>query len=89
MKPITEEQLTDTNEALNLIDARADILHSLCEATRDVGEYTSSGKPQEALRHISNLLWILDDEIDCLQAEINAAFDMVRKEQKATQEGTA
>lgn len=89
MKPITEEQLTNTEEALTFIDARADFLRSLCEAVRDVGEYTSSGKPQEALRHISNLLWILDDELDCLQAEINAAFDMVRKERKATQEGAA
>lgn len=89
MKPITEEQLTDTEEALNFIDARAEILRSLGEAMQYVGEYTSSEKPQEALRHIMDLLLIFDDEIDYLQAEINAAFDMVRKERKATQEGAA
>ena len=89
MKPITEERLHDTEEALNFIDGRASMLHSLCEAARDVGEYTSSEKPEEALLHIMDLLLIFDDEIDYLQEEINSAFDMVRKERGAAQEETA
>lgn len=82
MKPFTADQLKDTGEALEFIYQRAEVLQALNQAAwKMIAEGPSENKTERDLLNVAAaLLTIMGDELDNLEAEINAAAEVNSRE---------
>lgn len=82
MKPFTADQLKDTGEALEFIYQRAEVLQALNQAAwKMIAEGPSENKTERDLLNVAAaLLTIMGDELDSLEAEINAAAEVNSRE---------
>ena len=84
MKPWTAEQLKTTGEALEFIHGRADKLQSQCRAAWDITTSGAAGTEtdRDILNRAADLLGILEDEIDHLFTEIEAAQEVEARQRR-------
>lgn len=82
MKPFTADQLKDTGEALEFIYQRAEVLQALNQAAwKMITEGPTENKTEHDLLSVAAaLLTIMGDELDNLEAEINAAAEVNSRE---------
>lgn len=87
MKPWKEEKIKSTREAIEFASTRAAIIKTFCRAMFDTSQ--SGGETdRETINRMIELISILEDEVDYLQEELDIAFDVDLREQKA-REATA
>ncbi len=61
------------NTSLFQLNARVEMVQSLCDATQSVGEHEGS----EGTNRMLNLLYIMDDELKMLSEEIRQADELI------------
>ena len=84
MKPWKAEQLKTTGEALDFILARAERIKTQCRAAWDVmtGTMTGCQTDRDLLNRAADLTGILEDEIDHLFTEIEAAQEVEARQRR-------